>query len=156
MVMSAVFLILIPAATALVEMRLGWSRHWVREPWLFLLGAALFPLSLALSLTADWAMTRDGRGTPLPQACAKALVRTGPYRWVRNPMAIGGVGQGFAVGAMIGSPLVMLYALIGAIWWEIMVRPEEERCLVSVFGEEYDAYRSRVKCWLPTRRAAAN
>ena len=80
------------------------------------------------------------------------MVVTGPYRYVRNPMAVAGLTQGVAVGLWLGSPAVVLYALAGGPLWNTFVRPWEEEDLVTRFGEPYRRYRERVRCWIPTIR----
>ncbi len=94
-------------------------------------------------------MTREGEGTPLPAACTQRLVIAGAYRFIRNPMALSGICQGVAVGLAIGSPLIMLYAVIGGLWWDILVRPDEEQHLLESFGEPFEKYQSEVPCWRP-------
>lgn len=44
----------------------------------------------------------------------------------------------------------VLYSLIGAVMWQVWVRPVEEADLSRRFGPEYEAYRKRVTCWIPT------
>jgi len=44
-----------------------------------------------------------GNGTPLPAATARRLVIGGPYRFVRNPMAVAGLVQTVGVGLWTGS-----------------------------------------------------
>jgi len=98
-------------------------------------------------------MATRGNGTPLPTASAPSLVIAGPYRYVRNPMALPGIAQGIAVGAYLGSYGVIAYSLLGAIFWHIIVRPVGERDLVERIGESYDHYRTSVRLWLPRRAA---
>jgi protein-S-isoprenylcysteine O-methyltransferase Ste14 len=47
------------------------------------------------------------------------LVVAGPYRWVRNPMALASIAQGVAVGLILSSWLVVVYAVAGALLWPI-------------------------------------
>ncbi len=94
-------------------------------------------------------MSKIGRGTPLPLDYAPNLVAKGAYSYVRNPMAISGIGQGLAVGLFLGSPLVLLYALMGAFIWQIIFRPLEETDLQNRFGEDYEDYCKNVRCWIP-------
>ncbi len=94
-------------------------------------------------------MVRYGDGTPLPADCTRRLSIAGPYRYVRNPMAMGSLAQGFAVGLFLGSPLVLLYALAGTLGWNFVVRPWEEHDLEQRFGEPYRRYRDAVRCWIP-------
>lgn len=81
---------------------------------------------------------------------------TGPYRFVRNPMAIGGIAQGVAIGLMVGSWLVIVYALSGSLVWNALVRPLEETDLEERFGSAFRAYRDRVSCWIPRRPLIAS
>lgn len=95
-------------------------------------------------------MSQLGKGTPLPLDCPNELVIKGPYKYVRNPMAIGGIGQGISVGIYLGSILVVLYAITGAFIWHILVRPQEEKDLKKRFGDEYSNYKKTVHNWIPT------
>ena len=40
------------------------------------------------------------------------LVIAGPYRWIRNPMAVAGIVQGVAVGIILHAWLVITYAVV--------------------------------------------
>ena len=95
-------------------------------------------------------MVRDGGGTPLPLDQTNFMVTSGPYRYVRNPMAIAGIGQGICVAIFFQSVPILVYALLGAIIWHWVVRPYEERDMVERFGDSYLEYRRRVSCWVPT------
>jgi protein-S-isoprenylcysteine O-methyltransferase Ste14 len=96
-------------------------------------------------------MVVQGAGTPLPTAAARALVVAGPYRWVRNPMATGGVGQSLGVALMLGSWIALLIPIAGAVVWSTLMRPAEERFLLDRFGDEYGRYRNEVGLWIPRR-----
>lgn len=134
-----------PTLIARAEAALGWpSFH----------GGAGFGLAAllgfgVLGLSATWVMAQVGRGTPLPGDCAPCLVAVGPYAAVRNPMAVAGIGQALGVGLMWGSPMVLLYAGIGALAWHFGARPREEGDLLLRFGADYAAYRMRVGLWVP-------
>ncbi|TPW71667.1 isoprenylcysteine carboxylmethyltransferase family protein [Schumannella sp. 10F1B-5-1] len=112
-------------------------------------GAIVFVLAAALGLWSSASMAIVGRGTPLPSAMANHLVVAGPYRLVRNPMAVAGIVQGAAVGLVLGSWLVVAYAVVGSVIWNYAVRPHEEADLERRFGDEFRAYRDRVRCWVP-------
>src|SRR5699024_12773340 len=116
-----------------------------------LCGLVLLFAASARGLASAAARARIGRGTPLPSAMPHRLVVAGPYRWVRNPMAVAGIGQGIAVGLLGQSWLVIAYALAGAVLWHLLVRPEEERDLASRFGADYEigraSCRGRVSGW---------
>jgi protein-S-isoprenylcysteine O-methyltransferase Ste14 len=90
-----------------------------------------------------------GRGTPFPTQTARELVVLGPYRFLRNPMAFGGLAVGFAVGLYGGSWGTLAYAVAGGVLWHFTARPMEERDLSRRFGASYDHYRANVRCWWP-------
>lgn len=118
------------------------------------LGFALFFGCSVLGLFSALVMVRHGEGTPLPIDQTQKLVIAGPYRYVRNPMAIAGLGQGIAVSILLSSHIVLLYTLLGAILWQFVVRPIEEKNMKERFGNAYLNYKSAVKCWVPTFRKA--
>lgn len=120
-------------------------------PGRFWVGLVLFIVLGSLGLWSALCTLMIGKGTPLPTDCASVLVVTGPYRYVRNPMALAGIGQGVGVGVMWGSWPVVLYALCGALIWHFCARPIEEVDLANRFGEAYEKYRASVCCWLPRR-----
>lgn len=141
------FLAVVPWAIAFFE------QHWgVALPFpLFAgpVGAALLVLASALGIWSAVVMSTLGDGTPLPAAMPNRLVIAGPYRWIRNPMAVAGIVQGVAVGIILQSWLVVAYAVVGSLVWNYAVRPLEESDLQKRFGEEFQQYRDTVRCWIP-------
>lgn len=113
------------------------------------LGATLFAVASLFGLVTANALVRDGEGTPLPLDTARKLVISGPYRYVRNPMAMFGFAQGFGVGLWLGSPGVLAYTAVGMVIWQRLARPWEEADLERRFGERYRRYRAAVPCWIP-------
>ena len=62
-------------------------------------------------------MSASGQGTPLLSAMPNRLVIAGPYRVVRNPMAVAGIAQGVAVGLILSSWRVVAHAVVGSLLW---------------------------------------
>lgn len=118
----------------------------------FYVGFIVFTCCGLLGLTSAFFMVRDGSGTPLPLDQTNQLVVTGPYHYVRNPMAIAGIGQGVGIAMIFQSLPILIYSLLGAIVWHLVVRPFEEQDMVRRFGDSYVEYRTRVSCWIPTFR----
>ncbi len=143
------FLFALPALVWQIETRLtGGAGRFSGVNWR-MTGILVFAAFGTLGLTSGAIMAWRGKGTPLPLDCAPLLVIAGPYRYIRNPMAVAGLAQGVAVGLYLGSPAVVLYALAGGPLWNTCVRPWEEADLARRFGAPYDRYRSQVRCWLP-------
>jgi protein-S-isoprenylcysteine O-methyltransferase Ste14 len=117
------------------------------------LAVTLFIVASVLNLTTGAFLATIGRGTPLPLASPQQLVLDGPYRYLRNPMALAGILQGVAVAIGLGSWTVLLYAAAGGVVWHVALRPAEERDLIARFGESYEAYRRGVPLWCPRPRS---
>ena len=144
------FLLIAPLMIAWLERR--WALH-VDLPTLWL-GVAVLALASGLGVWSAITMATVGRGTPLPSAMPASLVVAGPYRWVRNPMAVAGIVQGAAVGLILSSWVVVVYAIAGSLVWNYAIRPHEEADLEHRFGDEFRRYRDAVRCWLPRLPAA--
>lgn len=149
-VVWTLILVIFPYLITLIEDKLGIPQlefaH--QRP----LAAVLFVLLSSIGVYAAVVMSRIGKGTPLPLDHATNLVVLGPYSYVRNPMAVSGIGQGLAVALFLGSPLVVVYALIGSAIWQFVFRPLEEDDLVARFGQSYEEYKGAVMCWVPRLR----
>jgi protein-S-isoprenylcysteine O-methyltransferase Ste14 len=146
----SVALVAVPLLLHAVERSLGWDQiGGLRQP---LAAAALLLAFSSLNGATGIVLAIHGRGTPLPMACPRELVVVGPYRYVRNPMAIAGIGQGLAIGLWFGSVLILCYAAAGALLWHLFVRPAEERDLSLRFGSAYSVYRESVPLWRPRWR----
>lgn len=77
-----------------------------------------------------------------------ALVTSGPYRFSRNPLYLGGnvfmfLGASLLLGTVGGIVLTILH--LPLIDW--MIR-REERQLEEKFGDEFRNYKKRVRRWL--------
>ena len=60
--------------------------------------------------------------------------------------------QGVALVLLEWSPLLVVYVIAGTCVWQLLLRPWEEADLVDRFGPVYEAYRAKVRCWLPRYR----
>ena len=114
------------------------------------------PLAIVLAI-AGLALSTSGRlafrnakttANPLKPQAATSLVVAGIYKATRNPMYVGLalVLVGWAVF------LWSAWALLGPVGFvayiaRFQIAPEE-RALGVLFGEEYSAYKSRVRPWL--------
>lgn len=142
-----VFLWILPKGIVELEHRLGWRTF--SHAYQLLASICLFAVASLTGFLSGITMACVGDGTPLPTATAPKLVIAGPYRYVRNPMALAGIVQGTAVGWYLGSISVLFYSIAGAFVWHLFVRPVEEADLQSRFGESYALYKKSVRLWIP-------
>ncbi|MDP2313246.1 MAG: isoprenylcysteine carboxylmethyltransferase family protein [Pseudomonadota bacterium] len=83
-----------------------------------------------------------------------ALVRSGPYGWVRNPLYLGNLLLYAGLGVVLW-PSALVAVPILAVYYELIVR-WEERNLAARIGEPYRRYLAEVPRWVPrapSRRA---
>lgn len=150
-VVWSVVLVGIPYVLSILEAKAGIPS--ITFPLQKPLAALLFIGFSCIGIYSAIVMSRIGKGTPLPLDHATKLVVKGPYAWVRNPMAVSGIGQGLAVALFLGSGVVAIYALVGSAIWQFILRPLEESDLLTRFGEPYREYKQAVKCWIPRSTA---
>jgi protein-S-isoprenylcysteine O-methyltransferase Ste14 len=112
-----------------------------------MVGLGVVVCGLAFGGWALSAMWRNGV-SPLPWKQPGRLVANGPFRFSRNPvyvsLAIMYLGLSVALNTLW--PLAFLAFAIVIIDREIIL--EEERFLQRRFGEEYLAYKVRVRRWI--------
>ena len=109
-----------------------------------LVGGALW---LALDGAAMLFFRRAGTSM-VPMNPTTALVTSGPYRFTRNPMYLGMAFLYIALALALGViwALPFLPVVIAAV--DRLVIAREEPYLEARFGEEYRAYKRRVRRWL--------
>ena len=108
----------------------------------------LGPLSVVL---AWWATRHLGKQWRFQAAVSEGhqLIQTGPYRWVRHPIYTSMLGMLLATGAAwTWLPMLLAALSFFIVGTGIRVRAED-RLLASHFGEEFTAYRSRVRAYIP-------
>jgi protein-S-isoprenylcysteine O-methyltransferase Ste14 len=104
---------------------------------------------LAVSLFVAAVRTLRAAGTPIPgNRPTTAIVRTGPYRFSRNPIYL--AFSLFQLGLSIWINSVgLLITLVPAIsLMALVVVPKEEHYLKARFPSEYSSYRAAVRRWL--------
>jgi protein-S-isoprenylcysteine O-methyltransferase Ste14 len=145
------FLLGLPALLAWAEGRADLRWALLDAPAWRAIGAGTFLVASAVGLWSCRSMAIVGHGTPLPAETARRLVVVGPYRWVRNPMAVAGAFQTAGVGLWLGSWTVLVAAVAGCVVWDSWIRPTEEADLLERFGDPYARYAETVRCWWPRR-----
>ena len=112
-------------------------------------GLLLFAVGLAASCWCAFDFTVKGRGTPAPFDPPKRFVTAGLYRFVRNPMYVGGLlivlGQFVYSQALV----LLLYAAFLFLAFHTFVILYEEPTLRRTFGATYVECCALVPRWLP-------
>ena len=76
-----------------------------------------------------------------------SLVTTGPYRYSRNPLYLGAnVFCFFGAALLLGSPTFLILTALHLPLINLLIR-REERQLEQKFGDEFRAYKTRVRRW---------
>jgi protein-S-isoprenylcysteine O-methyltransferase Ste14 len=109
----------------------------------------LLSVGSGLIALAEVSFLMRGGATGAPADPTKHLVITGIYRWVRNPIYLGGALVLLGVSLSRSSPTLFLAAVLflPLMRWTV-VRGEEQR-LERDFGPDYFEYKRRVPRWIP-------
>jgi protein-S-isoprenylcysteine O-methyltransferase Ste14 len=114
--------------------------------------AVLSMILAPLSVWLVWAAARElGKQWRFEAALNEdhELIQSGPYAWVRHPIYTSMFGMLMATGAAwTWWPMWIAGVVFFAIGTEIRIRAEE-RLLAGRFKDSYDAYRSRVRAYIP-------
>lgn len=86
---------------------------------------------------------------PLKPDTASSLVNEGIYRFTRNPMYVGLLIIVIAWGVFLSNGLILLLGPIFFVFYinQFQIKPEEE-ALETLFGEDYLAYKTKVRRWI--------
>lgn len=118
--------------------------------WSFVAGLAVAALGEWLRIAALRHIGPKSRRTgSTGSGAARALVRSGPYAWTRNPLYLGNIAIAAGVLVALGRPLLLVGGLaLVALHYRVIVR-FEERTLEAEHGEAYRRYRAEVPRLLP-------
>jgi protein-S-isoprenylcysteine O-methyltransferase Ste14 len=150
---SLVFLALVPGVVAGVV-------PWLLTGWdptdppsaLQVIGGALIAAGTAVLLSAFARFALEGIGTPAPVAPTEHLVVGGLYRHLRNPMYVAVAATIIGQAALLGRPVLLLYAALFMAVVAAFVHGYEQPVLNERFGDEYERYRRNVPAWWPRLR----
>ena len=103
-------------------------------------------VGLAISgvLTFKRAKTTVNPTTP---AAASALVRTGVFRFTRNPMYLGLLLCLVAWAVYLSNALALLIVPLFVLFMNRFQIAPEERALAALFGDSFAAYKRDVRRW---------
>ncbi len=120
--------------------------------WCYLVGIILMIAGSALSLSCIVLFSFRGKGTPAPFDPPLEFVAAGPYKYVRNPMYIGGFIVLLGLGFFEKSISMIAFSFIALFIAHVFVFFYEEPALTKRFEGSYLGYKRKVNRWLPIKR----
>lgn len=125
----------------------AWPMPLARHPVGALIGAGVVLIAVGLFVAA--VRTFRVAGTPVPgNRPTTAIVRTGPYRFSRNPIYLAFSALQVGIALCVGSPWLLIMLVPALALMSFRVIPREERYLEARFPSEYPSYKSSVRRWL--------
>lgn len=110
-------------------------------------GFGVLLLGTAVMLWA-WAEFQ-GKDNPIrPTDTPVTLIRSGPFRFSRNPMYLGMLLMLLSPLAALGSPLFLFPPLVFFGVIDFVFIPYEEKTLEALFKEAFSSYSGSVRRWL--------
>jgi protein-S-isoprenylcysteine O-methyltransferase Ste14 len=110
-------------------------------------GIACVLLPFVLGFAALRAM-RHARTSVIPYRPTTALLTEGPYRLSRNPMYLAMVVQYVGLAMLFNALWAIALLPLALVVVHVTVIKREERYLEQRFGEDYRAYKARVRRWI--------
>lgn len=127
--------------------------HWLENPLAQSFGLVLLACSLILIIVAQAHMGQAWR-IGIDHANSGALITSGIFRWLRNPVFMGMRLSLLGVFMVDANGVTLALGLAGEILMQVEVRLEEE-FLAHRFGEAYRNYIHYTSRWLGRRHPSA-
>jgi len=127
---SMVLLCLAFVYSIFLPLRLGTIWLYIGLP-LYLFGFIMFVVAIVSIAT-----------TPTGEPFAKGL-----YRYSRHPMTLFGFFMHLGAGIATASWVFILFSVVCAVLWSVLVIPEERGCLEQ-YGDAYREYMDRTPRWI--------
>ncbi len=123
-----------------------WPLQVFPSAWGALLGAPLILAAALLFLLSSREFRRAG--TPVPSVRPTTrIVRTGPYRFSRNPIYLAFTLLHLGIGIWVNSAWLLGMLALTLVLMSYGVIAREERYLARRFEDEYLQYKAAVRRW---------
>jgi len=133
--------------SGLVQHFIIFPSHMMRDEVALPLGIALAVAALSLLTWAGGVMKLAGTNVNPSQPVLR-IVRSGPYRFTRNPMYLGLCLLQVSLAFFLNDWISLLFVIPLALVLHYGVVLREERYLEAKFGEPYLALRREVRRWI--------
>lgn len=110
-------------------------------------GTSFFAFGVAL-LIGGFVTQRRAGTDPIPFNPTTRIVTHGLYRFTRNPMYIGFALWTFGIAILADSMWMLAAVPIGLVLTDLLIVRREEYYLERKFGDEYLAYKNKVRRWI--------
>jgi protein-S-isoprenylcysteine O-methyltransferase Ste14 len=129
-----------------ISLNWAWPLHFV-SPRVRLLGPIVTACAVVLFLLSYGEFRRAGTSVRGSER-STTIVRTGPYRFSRNPIYLAFILFVLGLSVWLNNLwlLVTLVAPVAII--ALLVIPREEQFLERNFNEQYSSYKAQVRRWL--------
>jgi protein-S-isoprenylcysteine O-methyltransferase Ste14 len=124
-----------------------WTLPLALLPYQNLAGIAVVVLGLGLSARSVIEFVRHGTH-PDPHRPTTTIIRSGPFRWSRNPIYLAFAIVHLGLGVWFAKTWVVLTLPLAVAIIRYGVIAPEERYLGQKFGAEYENYLTAVRRWL--------
>jgi protein-S-isoprenylcysteine O-methyltransferase Ste14 len=140
-------LVYLASIAAGIAVHLAWPIRFVPAVLSAPFGAAAIAVAIVLFLAA----VRSFRvaGTPVPgNRPTTAVVRTGPYRYSRNPIYLSFSLLQLGIAFWVNGIWLLVTLIPAVLLMSLVVIPREEAFLEARFPSEYLPYKASVRRWL--------
>lgn len=112
-------------------------------------GSLLVITGIAFLAWANVLFVVYGEGTMAFWDAPKKLIVMGPYRYVRNPIAIGIITALWGLALVFNSFFVLGFSMIYWLMVHLWLVQVEEQKLSLKFGVNYENFKAQVPRWIP-------
>ncbi len=109
----------------------------------------LIVIGLLLAGWTVWCQIKIGKGGPVPIVPTQKLVITGPYKYCRNPMALGTIIYYLGIALFYSSLSALFLVVLFSVLFILYIKLVEEKELEARFGEEYKIYKKNTPFIIP-------
>jgi len=142
-----------PPLLALAVVLLGLALDWLLPAYVLsvllsledriVIGVLLIAAGLGLAVSALGSF-KSAKTHAEPWKPSTALVTEGIFKWLRNPMYVGGTFILAGLSIMLASDWMLVMTIVFVPVIHVGVVKREERYLKAKFGESYRQYKTRV------------
>jgi protein-S-isoprenylcysteine O-methyltransferase Ste14 len=124
-----------------------WPMSVVPDSLAIPLGVAFITAAFSLAFLGFRELKRH-ETTPRPDQASSAIVKSGPYRFTRNPLYVSLSMLHLGIGLLTNNLWVVSMLIPVWIVMTTQVIAREERYLARAFGDEYSSYKASVRRWI--------